>query len=239
MLDGGHTRGRWCCSTRPRCGSPDTATGEHASPPPGPTNRQHQPTRGEPDAVKAARPVRRRGPGKPTDRNIGTAPRSAPTGSPKVSPWYAERYNAAHPISGPQPTNRTCSETCFTLLRRADHLSDGHQAHLDRLFDAHPRLRTAWDALQELYGLYEADDLDRRQPSVGTLRGPLRHRPDPRIPRGRGHHRRLGGTNPGLPQRPDEQPTDPSKGSTTCSRSYAASLTGSPTPTTSQLEDSS
>ena len=35
----------------------------------------------------------------------------------------------------------------FTLLRRADHLSDAHQKHLDRLFDAHPRLRTAWDAL--------------------------------------------------------------------------------------------
>ena len=39
----------------------------------------------------------------------------------------------------------------FTLLRRADHLTDAHQAHLDQLFDAHPRLRTAWDALQELY----------------------------------------------------------------------------------------
>ena len=35
----------------------------------------------------------------------------------------------------------------------------------------------------------------------------------------------------------DEQPTDPSKGSTTCSRSYAESLTGSPTPTISQPEE--
>ena len=33
----------------------------------------------------------------------------------------------------------------FTLLRRADHLTDAHQKHLDRLFDAHPRLRTAWE----------------------------------------------------------------------------------------------
>ena len=49
----------------------------------------------------------------------------------------------------------------FTLLRRADHLTEAHQAHLDRLFDAHPRLRTAWDALQELYQLYEADDPDQ------------------------------------------------------------------------------
>ena len=38
----------------------------------------------------------------------------------------------------------------FTLLRRADHFTEAHQEHLDRLFDAHPRLRTAWDALQEL-----------------------------------------------------------------------------------------
>ena len=57
----------------------------------------------------------------------------------------------------------------FTLLRRADHLSDGHQAHLDRLFDAHPRLRTAWDALQELYGLYEAEDLDGANQALGRF----------------------------------------------------------------------
>ena len=48
----------------------------------------------------------------------------------------------------------------YTLLRRADNLSKAHQEHLDRLFEAYPRLRTAWDALQDLYGLYEADDLE-------------------------------------------------------------------------------
>ncbi len=57
----------------------------------------------------------------------------------------------------------------FTLLRRADHLSDAYQAHLDRLFDAHPRLRTAWDALQELYQLYEADDLDQANEALGRF----------------------------------------------------------------------
>ena len=57
----------------------------------------------------------------------------------------------------------------FTLLRRADHLSDAHQAHLDRLFDAHPRLRTAWDALQELYQLYEAGDLDQANEALGRF----------------------------------------------------------------------
>ena len=57
----------------------------------------------------------------------------------------------------------------FTLLRRADHLSDAHQKHLDRLFDAHPRLRTAWDALQELYQPYEADDLDQANEALGRF----------------------------------------------------------------------
>ena len=57
----------------------------------------------------------------------------------------------------------------FTLLRRADHLTDGHQKHLDRLFDAHPRLRTAWDALQELYQLYESDDLDGANQALGRF----------------------------------------------------------------------
>ena len=57
----------------------------------------------------------------------------------------------------------------FTLLRRADHLTEAHQAHLDRLFDAHPRLRTAWDALQELYQIYEADDLDAANEALGRF----------------------------------------------------------------------
>ena len=57
----------------------------------------------------------------------------------------------------------------FTLLRRADHLTDAHQKHLARLFDAHPRLRTAWDALQELYQLYQAEDLDQANQAVGRF----------------------------------------------------------------------
>ena len=57
----------------------------------------------------------------------------------------------------------------FTLLRRADNLTEGHQKHLDRLFEAHPRLRTAWEALQELYQLYEADDLDGANQALGRF----------------------------------------------------------------------
>ena len=46
----------------------------------------------------------------------------------------------------------------FALLRRGDQLSDADRARLDALFDAHPRLRAGWEALQELHGLYLADD---------------------------------------------------------------------------------
>ena len=49
----------------------------------------------------------------------------------------------------------------FTLLRRAAHLTEANHAHLNRLFDAYPRPRTAWDALQELYQICEAEDLDQ------------------------------------------------------------------------------
>ena len=48
----------------------------------------------------------------------------------------------------------------FALLKRHDHLTRAEQKRLDRLFDDHPRLRIAWDALQEMYGLYEADDIE-------------------------------------------------------------------------------
>ena len=45
------------------------------------------------------------------------------------------------------------------MLKKHDDLTGAEQRRLDRLFDAYPRLRVAWDAFQELYGLYEADDL--------------------------------------------------------------------------------
>ena len=47
----------------------------------------------------------------------------------------------------------------FALLKRHDHLTASDRKRLERLFAVHPRLRVAWDALQELYGLYQADDL--------------------------------------------------------------------------------
>ncbi len=46
----------------------------------------------------------------------------------------------------------------FVLLRRGNTLNDVDQARLDQLFAAYPRLRAGWEALQELHGLYQADD---------------------------------------------------------------------------------
>ena len=48
----------------------------------------------------------------------------------------------------------------FALLQRADHLNEHDQARLEKLFETHPRLRAGWQALQELYSLYLADDRD-------------------------------------------------------------------------------
>ena len=64
--------------------------------------------------------------------------------------------------SGSQHTGRAFDpqvfKARFALLRRADTLTDTDRARLDALFDAHPRLRSGWQALQELRGLYDADD---------------------------------------------------------------------------------
>ena len=38
----------------------------------------------------------------------------------------------------------------FLLLRRGDTLTDADQTRLDALFEAHPRLRSGWQALQVL-----------------------------------------------------------------------------------------
>ena len=46
----------------------------------------------------------------------------------------------------------------FALLRRGDTLTDADRERLEELFDAHPRLKAGWQALQELHGLYTAGD---------------------------------------------------------------------------------
>ncbi|MDE0116330.1 MAG: transposase [bacterium] len=56
----------------------------------------------------------------------------------------------------------------FALLKRADTLTGTDRARLDAIFDAHPRLEAAWQALQQLRGLYDADD------HQGALQAPNR-----------------------------------------------------------------
>ena len=60
--------------------------------------------------------------------------------------------NAANQNSTPKcsaPDSYSCADT----------LEEHDQARLDQLF-AHPRLQAGWQALQELHGLYLADDRD-------------------------------------------------------------------------------
>ena len=57
----------------------------------------------------------------------------------------------------------------FLLARRGDTLTAGDQARLDTLFDAHPRLKAGWEALQQLHGLYTADDQDGALEALGTF----------------------------------------------------------------------
>jgi len=63
----------------------------------------------------------------------------------------------------------------FLLNKRPDTLNAAERERLDGLFEAHPRLKAAWDALGELHGLYLAKDrkgaleaLDRFADIYGT-----------------------------------------------------------------------
>ena len=46
----------------------------------------------------------------------------------------------------------------FALRTREDHLSETDRERLQQLFKQYPRLHAGWKALQELHGLYLADD---------------------------------------------------------------------------------
>ena len=61
------------------------------------------------------------------------------------------RNNGTKPVAGPQVF---CAR--FLLARRGD----TDQTRFDQLFEQHPRLKTGWQALQELHGLYLAENHD-------------------------------------------------------------------------------
>ena len=81
-------------------------------------------------------------------------------GSPLASPWCAEISNAANRPGSNRHSTPDLFRARFALLRRADQLNEHDQARLAQLFATHPRLRAGWEALQELHGLYLADDHD-------------------------------------------------------------------------------
>ncbi len=90
-------------------------------------------------------------------------------GSPKASPWYDERYNAGTPSCVPQRSSRTCSEPALpsyaepiTSPKPTRSISTGSSTLIHVL-------RTAWDALQELYQLYEADNPDQANQALGRF----------------------------------------------------------------------
>ena len=90
-------------------------------------------------------------------------------GSPKDSPSCGERYNAAPRSSGPQHTNRTCSEPASPSCTWRIISTTPTRCTSTGCSTLIPRLRTAWDALQELYQLYEADDRDQANEALGRF----------------------------------------------------------------------
>ena len=121
----------------------------------------------------------------------------------------------------------------FALLRRGDQLNEADRARLDALFDAHPRLKAGWQALQELHGLYLADDHQGALEALGRFcdlyeTGELPEYHDTSTPSSPGPTRSSPGTTATGP------PTAESKASTTCSKCCAEAPTASPTPSTSK-----
>ena len=112
--------------------------------------------------------------------------------------WYGGRYNAAHQSSGPQHTNRTCSEPVSLCCA-------------GRIISAMPTGSTWIGCSTPIHvsaprGTRSRSSTRSTKPTTSTglmrrweVRPSLRQRPDPRIPRDRGHDHRLGGRDPGLP----------------------------------------
>ena len=59
----------------------------------------------------------------------------------------------------------------FLALRRADRLTDAEQLRLQALFAAHAELARAWAMLQELHGLYLADDEEQAMAALDRFAG--------------------------------------------------------------------
>ena len=90
-------------------------------------------------------------------------------GSRPGSPRSAATSSAESPTASSPAFDPEVFRARFALLRRGDTLTDTDRARLDKLFDAHPRLKAGWQALQELHGLYTADDYDGALEALGRF----------------------------------------------------------------------
>ena len=64
-------------------------------------------------------------------------------------------------------------------LRRADRLAEAEQTRLEALFAAHAELARAWGMLQELHGLYQAEDEETAMEALDRFARLYEHDPLP------------------------------------------------------------
>ena len=108
--------------------------------------------------MKAARPVRRRGPGKPTDRNIGKAPRSDPTSPTSDSTKYdAESRTKPSATEAARVTPSIGYAGSSHLLPNAS-ATEARPASVASSTPATPtEVRTAWHAKETVRDIYTID----------------------------------------------------------------------------------
>ena len=81
-------------------------------------------------------------------------------GSPPGSPWCAAICNAENLPASNRHSTRTCSEPVSRSYNEPTTSTNTTRPASRSSSRTHPRLRAGWQALQELYSLYLADDRD-------------------------------------------------------------------------------
>ena len=90
-------------------------------------------------------------------------------GSLKDSPWYEGSCSAATPISGPPRLSRTCSEPASPSYPAPTISQTPTTSTWLGCSTLIPVSEPPWDALQEFYQLYEAEDLDQANQALGRF----------------------------------------------------------------------
>ena len=87
----------------------------------------------------------------------------------RAHPRCAATCSAESPKASSPPSTPRCSRPGSSCCAEATPSPTPTAPALDELFDAHPRLRAGWQALQELHGLYTADDYDGALEALGRF----------------------------------------------------------------------